>query len=412
MKLPRMEYVPNKDDTEMVSKVISFDEVVKTSIETFRNTFGTDPDIAACAPGRVNLIGEHVDYNDGYVLPMALPMVTVIVGKKNSTASSCDVQTCFEGIQEQTRAQFDSANIARGVPKWLNYVKGVMFNFGRPVPGFNAVINSNVPVGGGLSSSAALEVATITFLEQLTGQKIAKSSDKALICQKAEHTFANMPCGIMDQLISVCGQRNRALLIDCRSLSTTQIPFEAAGLAVLICNSSVKHELSSSEYPARRKQCQEALQLMGLESYRDATERNLDALKDADEVLMRRARHVITEIKRTVAAADALKANDFQKMGKLMTESHKSLRDDFEVSCHELDILVEATLGAPGVLGTRMTGGGFGGCTVTLLLKESIEDAVKEIDTIYSRKVGGKYRARFYLAEPADGARLINLDHY
>ncbi|XP_055634467.1 galactokinase-like isoform X2 [Toxorhynchites rutilus septentrionalis] len=400
------------DDTKMVSKVVSFDEVVKTSIETFRNTFGSDPDVAACAPGRVNLIGEHVDYNDGFVLPMALPMVTVIVGKKNGTPSNCDVLTCFEGTDEDKRAQFDSSSIAKGIPKWLNYIKGVMFHYGQTIPGFNAVVNSNVPVGGGLSSSAALEVATMTFLEQLTGKKIERSSDKALICMKAEHTFANMPCGIMDQLISVCGQRNRALLIDCRNLITQQIPFDAARLAVLICNSGVKHELSTTEYPARRKQCQQALELMGLKSYRDANERSLNALICADEVLLRRARHVITEIKRTAFAAEMLKANNFEQMGKLMTESHKSLRDDFEVSCHELDILVEAALGAPGVLGSRMTGGGFGGCTVTLLRKDSIEDAVKEIDTIYSRKVGGKYRARFFLAEPADGARIINLNNY
>lgn len=407
-----MEYFPNKDDTKMVSKVISFDEVVKTSIETFRNTFGSEPDIAACAPGRVNLIGEHVDYNDGFVLPMALPMVTVIVGKKNYTPSTCEILTCFKDGKEEKRAQFDSGNIARGSPKWLNYIKGVMFHFGQAIPGFNAVINSNVPVGGGLSSSAALEVATFTFLEQLTARKFEKPSDKALICQKAEHTFANMPCGIMDQLISVCGQRNRALLIDCRNLSTQQIPFEATGLAVLVCNSGVKHELSSSEYPVRRKQCQQSLQLMGLKSYRDATENDLDALTGADEVLLRRARHVITEIQRTTAAAEALKANDFEQMGKLMIESHKSLRDDFNVSCHELDILVEATLSAAGVLGTRMTGGGFGGCTVTLLRKDAIEAVVKHIDTIYSRKVGGKFRARFLLVEPAEGARIINLDQY
>lgn len=407
--------VQSKDPglTKMVSKVISFDEVVKTSIETFRNTFGCDPDIAACAPGRVNLIGEHVDYNDGFVLPMALPMVTVVVGKKNYTPSTCEVVTCVENIREQRQAKFDSSSLARGSPKWLNYVKGVMFHFGQSIPGFNAVIHTNVPIGGGLSSSAALEVATLTFLELLTARKFEKPGDKALICQKAEHTFANMPCGIMDQLISVCGQKDRALLIDCRNLSVAQIPFENADLAVLICNSSVKHELSSSEYPLRRKQCQQALQLMGMKSYRDATEKSLDALKGAaDEVLLKRARHVITEIRRTTAAADALRAGDFEQMGRLMAESHKSLRDDFEVSCHEVDILVEATLGAPGVLGTRMTGGGFGGCTVTLVRKESVEAAVKTIDTIYSRKVGGKYRARFFLAEPADGARVINMRSY
>uniref|UniRef100_A0A1Q3FNY3 Putative galactokinase n=1 Tax=Culex tarsalis TaxID=7177 RepID=A0A1Q3FNY3_CULTA len=396
----------------MVSKVISFDEVVKTSIETFRDTFGCDPDISACAPGRVNLIGEHVDYNDGFVLPMALPMVTVIVGKKNYTPSTCEVVTCVEGIPEQRKAQFDSSNLARGSPKWLNYVKGVMFHFGQSIPGFNAVIHTNVPIGGGLSSSAALEVATLTFLELLTARKFEKPGEKALICQKAEHTFANMPCGIMDQLISVAGQKDRALLIDCRNLSVQQIPFETTDLAVLICNSNVKHELSSSEYPLRRKQCKQALELMGLKSYREATEESLKALKEAEEVLLKRARHVITEIKRTTAAAEALKAGDFEQMGKLMVESHRSLQEDFEVSCHEVDILVEAALAAPGVLGSRMTGGGFGGCTVTLVQKESVEDAVKMIDTIYSRKVGGKYRARFFLAEPADGARVLNMREY
>ncbi|XP_050087515.1 galactokinase-like isoform X2 [Anopheles aquasalis] len=404
-----------EEGVEMLSRVISFDEVVKTSIETFRNTFGTDPDVAACAPGRVNLIGEHVDYNDGFVLPMALQMATVIVGRRNGTESCCNVVTCSDGIQEDAkRAQFDSSAIAKGSPKWLNYVKGVMFHYRQPVPGFDAVIHTNVPVGSGLSSSAALEVSTLTFLEQLTGQRAGSGSaaDGAKICQRAEHTFANVPCGIMDQLIAIGGRADHALLIDCRSLETEPIPFAASGLAVLICNSSVKHELSSSEYPVRRKQCQDALALMGLASYRDATLDHLKALENANEVLVRRARHVITEIQRTTEAANALKANDFVKMGQLMTESHRSLSEDFDVSCHELDLLVEATLAARGVLGTRMTGGGFGGCTVTLLERSALADVVKEVDTIYSRKTGGKYRARFYLAEASDGTRPIDLSKY
>ncbi|XP_052869513.1 galactokinase-like [Anopheles cruzii] len=355
------------DGIEMLSRVISLDEVVKTSIETFRNTFGAEPDLAACAPGRVNLIGEHVDYNDGFVLPMLL---------------------------------------------WLNYVKGVMFHLRQPVPGFDAVIHTNVPVGSGLSSSAALEVATLTFLEQLTGQQSASVAEAAKICQRAEHTFANVPCGIMDQLIALGGRAGHALLIDCRSLDTVPIPVEAPELAVLICNSSVKHELSSSEYPVRRKQCQDALKLMGLGSYRDANLDHLKALENANEVLVRRARHVITEIQRTTDAAEALKANDFVRVGQLMTESHRSLSEDFEVSCHQLDLLVEATLAARGVLGSRMTDGGFGGCTVTLLERGALADVVKEVDTIYSRKTGGKFRARFYLAQPGDGARTLDVSQY
>uniref|UniRef100_A0A182N4U4 GHMP kinase C-terminal domain-containing protein n=1 Tax=Anopheles dirus TaxID=7168 RepID=A0A182N4U4_9DIPT len=196
------------------------------------------------------------------------------------------------------------------------------------------------------------------------------------------------------------------------NLATEPIPFDAPGLAILICNSSVKHELSSSEYPVRRKQCQEALELMGLESYRDATLEHLKALENANEVLVRRARHVITEIQRTKEAAAALKAKDFVKMGTLMKESHKSLSEDFDVSCHELDLLVEATVSARGVLGSRMTGGGFGGCTVTLLERAALADVVKEMDTIYSRKTGGKFRARFYLAQPGVGARSLDLSEY
>lgn len=402
-----------EEDIEMLSRVISFDEVVKTSIETFRNTFGTDPDLATCAPGRVNLIGDHVDYNDGFVLPMALQFGTVIVGKRNGTESTCDVVTCSEGIQEGLkRAQFDSGSIAKGSPKWLNYVKGVMFHFRRPVPGFDAVIHTNVPVGSGLSSSAALEVATLTFLEQLTGQRAGSEADSAKLCQRAEHTFANVPCGIMDQLIAIGGRANHALLIDCRNLATEPIPFEAPDLAVLICNSSVKHELSSSEYPVRRKQCQEALELMGLDSYRDASLDHLKALQNASELLVRRARHVITEIQRTTEAAAALRANDFAKMGALMKESHRSLSEDFEVSCHEVDLLVEATLQAPGVIGSRITGGGFGGCTVTLVERQALADVVKHVDTIYSRKTGGKFRAKFYLAQPGNGARKLDLSEY
>uniref|UniRef100_U5EZ50 Putative galactitol metabolic process n=1 Tax=Corethrella appendiculata TaxID=1370023 RepID=U5EZ50_9DIPT len=396
----------------MVSRVISFDEIVKRSIQTYRDVYGSDPEFGCCAPGRVNLIGEHVDYNDGFVLPMALPMVTVIVGSISSSSSQCDIYTGCEGADDTNRVKFDVKNITKGTTKWINYVKGVIFNYGANVPGFNAVIMSNVPVGGGLSSSAALEVATLKFLELITKYTHEKLSDKALICQKAEHTFADMPCGIMDQLISVMGKERNALLINCQNLETSQIPFETNDLAVLICNSNVKHELSSSEYPTRRKQCNQALKLMGLKSYKDATLGDLEALENCDELLLRRARHVITEIKRTVEAASALKQGDFVKMGKLMTESHLSLRDDFQVSCYELDILVDAANNSSGVLGSRMTGGGFGGCTVILLYKNNINSTIKTMDAVYSSKTDGKNKANFYVCEPSEGARFINLCNF
>uniref|UniRef100_A0A1L8E1T3 Putative galactokinase n=1 Tax=Nyssomyia neivai TaxID=330878 RepID=A0A1L8E1T3_9DIPT len=386
----------------MVTVVDSFENLLETARDVYRRQFKGTPDIFACAPGRVNLIGEHIDYNDGFVLPMALPMVTLIVGSRNGTNSQVNLVTCCEGVDEPRRCTFDSNHVTRGPPHWASYVKGVCHHFPHPIPGFNAVIVSNVPVGGGLSSSAALEVATITFLEGLTGDKIESDATKALICQKAEHTFAAMPCGIMDQLISVMGQENHALLIDCKSVTAQQIPLMNDELVLLICNSNVKHELSSSEYPTRRKQCTEALAAMGLTSYRDATVECLNAIKDP--VQLKRARHVITEIQRTQEAASALSKKDFATMGRLMVASHQSLSKDFEVSCRELDLLVDAAMACVGVLGSRMTGGGFGGCTVTLAKKSHVQEVIDRIAEAYCA-FGGT--PTFYLATPSAGARLL-----
>lgn len=221
----------------MVTVVASFENLLDTAQDVFQRQFKTSPDVIACAPGRVNLIGEHIDYNDGFVLPMvstsrifeadlhefiindplkALPMVTLIIGARNTTNSQVNLVTCCEGVDEPRRCSFDSTNVSKGTPQWANYVKGVCHHFPHKIPGFNAVIVTNVPVGGGLSSSAALEVATITFLEGITGHRVASGAGKAIICQQAEHTFAGMPCGIMDQLISVMGREKHALLIDCQ----------------------------------------------------------------------------------------------------------------------------------------------------------------------------------------------------
>ncbi|XP_075156497.1 galactokinase-like isoform X2 [Haematobia irritans] len=400
----------------LTTKLPTFEEILETAKETFRQNFGHEPELACCAPGRVNLIGEHVDYNDGYVLPMALPMVTVFVGSQRP-GNEADIITCCASVDEPKRVEFSLTDLQRGQkPKWANYVKGVIHSFMasvgvQVVNGFNAVIVSNVPVGAGLSSSAAIEVATLTFLEHFTGHTVESDSKRALICQAAEHNFVGMPCGIMDQMISVAGQKDAALKLDCRSLETFQIPFVAGekDLVVLICNSDVRHELSDSEYPTRRKQCLEALKLMGLKSYRDATE----ALQNGkcDEVLLKRARHVITEIKRTEEAAAALERHDFVRMGELMTKSHMSLRDDFQVSCIELDVLVDAAINCSGVLGSRMTGGGFGGCTVTLLQRSAFDDVITTMREDFIKKfneaVGKNFE--FYICTPSQGARKVHL---
>ncbi|NXD16031.1 GALK1 Galactokinase, partial [Nothocercus nigrocapillus] len=358
-------------------------------------------------PGRVNLIGEHTDYNGGLVLPMALQLGTALVGSPTQDGV-ISILTTAEGADEPRLVQFPvptpGSPLSPGLPRWANYVKGVIQHYrAGPLPGFNAVIASDVPLGGGLSSSASLEVATYTFLQQLCPDD-GDLEAKALACQKAEHTFAGMPCGIMDQFISVMGKEGHALLIDCRSLETVLVPLSDASLAVLVTNSNVRHTLTGSEYPGRRRQCEEAAAALGKASLRDATMAELEAARDRlSEESYRRARHVIGEIARTARAAQALQARDYRAFGKLMVESHNSLRDDYEVSCPELDELVAAALEVDGVYGSRMTGGGFGGCTVTLLEAGAAERAQQHIEAKYSGT------ATFYITKPSDGAKVLPL---
>ncbi|XP_030064111.1 galactokinase [Microcaecilia unicolor] len=383
-------------------------ELLSTCRSIYRDAFGgSEPEIAVSAPGRVNLIGEHTDYNEGFVLPMALPLLTVMVGSPVEDGTISIVTTAKEADSPKRTdfaAPTEDHPLRPGEPRWANYVKGVIQHYrGGPVPGFNAVISSNVPLGGGLSSSASLEVATYTFLQQLCpddGDLVAK----ALACQKAEHTFASMPCGIMDQFISVLGKKGHALLIDCRSLEANLVPLTDPNLVVMITNSNVRHTLTGSEYPTRRRQCEEAAKALGKVSLREASMEELDAAKALlTEEVYQRARHVIGEIGRTIQAAKALKAGDYKEFGRLMVESHNSLRDDYEVSCPELDELVAAATEVLGVYGSRMTGGGFGGCTVTLLEEGAVNRAIQHIKEKYSGT------PTFYITKPCDGAAVQQL---
>lgn len=377
----------------------------------FEKRFGVKPTVAAKAPGRVNLIGEHTDYNDGFVFPMALPMVTVIVGCPTASGT-CRVATLTENADEPRYTEFpaNKSELAPGKPKWCNYVKGVAAQMQGQFSSFDAVIVSSVPIGGGVSSSASLEVATHTFLEQIGGTGDDTSDvSKILRCQKAEHVYAGMPCGIMDQFISVKGKAGHALLIDCRSQEGKLVPMSDPSVVVLVTNSNVKHELTGSEYPTRRRQCEEAAKLFGVPSLRDASEANLEAKKgDMDAEMFKRVRHVITEIKRTDDAAKCLESGDYKSFGKMMVESHNSLRDDYEVSCKELDMLVEYAmeLESEGVFGSRMTGGGFGGCTVTLLKASCVDKVVSHMKAKYD--VGDRH-ATFYVCPPSDGASIVKL---
>lgn len=315
------------------------------------------------APGRVNLIGEHTDYNDGFVLPMAIERgVRIAVTPRDDRIVSLRTTRDPRAVEIDLRQP-----LAPGRRDWARYPCGVIAGYvdrGFSVPGFAAEISADLPAGGGLSSSAALEVATATAIETLCGQALLPE-EKALLCQRAEHVFASVPCGIMDQFAVTCGRPGHALLLDCRSREIRQVP--CGDVAVLVADSGVKHTLADGEYATRRSQCAAAAAALGVASLRDVAGDGWSArVSTLPDVLRRRATHVLSENTRVHAFTAALEAHDWTKAGRVMGESHESLQHDFEVSCRELDLLVEAAAGVPGIFGCRMTGGGFGGCVVAL----------------------------------------------
>lgn len=408
-------------------------DLLSVAVARYEKEFASKPSTATFAPGRVNLIGEHTDYNDGFVLPFALPFRTVVVGSIVSGGEASRVVSCnIDGPDSSCIFKVDR-HLSKGSPSWANYVKGTIKQYMDDLPSgfaFNAVVISDVPIGSGLSSSASLEVGIATFIEKLANITNVSTVDKALRCQKAEHTFADTPCGIMDQFISANGKEGSLLLLDCRTNTFELVSFGKGKNApvIVVCNSNVKHELSGSEYPDRVKQCKEAVNALkgehpGVQALRDATMEQLMALQSksrADSmdsengssdggkkaggkhiskrklkqqrakakanggscalsaVAFMRARHCIGEDQRTLDAVKAMGTEDWASLGKLMTASHRSLQHDYEVSCSELDFLVDSALTVPGVLGSRMTGGGFGGCTVTLCKDQATAEMLME----------------------------------
>ena len=389
---------------------MSLSDLAKHTADQFEQAYGRPPRWIAAAPGRVNLIGEHTDYNDGFVFPMAIERYTFVAADRPRTNTG-NIHLC--STHGDDPAVLDSTRPLAPFPKgnWANYPAGVIAGFiahGSNPGGFDALVHSTVPLGGGLSSSAALEVATATLLEIITGRKL-DPVEKALLCQKAEHDYAGMPCGIMDQFISVMGKENQVLLLDCRSRQPQLVPLSDPSVAVLIINTNVKHELTGSEYPTRRKQCETAARALGVPSLRDATADGLEqAQNKMDEVVFRRARHVIGEIERTLHAAEGVRASNWPTVGQLMYASHRSLRDDYEVSCKELDAIVEIgeSIGLKGgMIGCRMTGGGFGGCAVALVKTDAVEAIRNEIAAAYKQKTG--IEATMFVSRPAAGATVI-----
>lgn len=397
---------PASDDFETPSLSAQID-AVRTR---FAELYGSEPQWIAAAPGRVNLIGEHTDYNGGFVFPLAIERYTVVAGARPRTTTSGESVRVHSTLLDET-VEFTLSQLERDRRDWTSYVRGVFSGFmdrGMPPGRLDLLVDSKVPLGGGLSSSAALEVATATLLEAVTGRTL-DAVDKARLCQKAEHEYAGMPCGIMDQFSSALGAEGRLLLIDCRTETAELVPLDDPSVAVLIINSNVKHELTGSEYADRRSQCEEAARILGVETLRDVTSARLQSQRGAlSDLLYCRARHVVGEIERTFQAADALREGDWPRVGELMYASHASLRDDYEVSCPELDALVELAqqVGASGgVIGARMTGGGFGGCIVALVRSGREREIAARIGEGYLRRTG--HEASPFVTRPARGAHIV-----
>ncbi|MGH6922713.1 MAG: galactokinase, partial [Propylenella sp.] len=356
------------------------------------------------APGRVNLIGEHTDYNGGFVLPAALELSTVaaIAPRRDRTLR---VRSLLMG--ETISFDLDERQATRR-NDWSDYVRcvaTVLEDAGHRLAGADLMIDSDVPVGAGLSSSAAIEVATGYALLSNSGLKIDLTR-LALACQRAENEFVGMRCGIMDQFIACHGAAGHALLIDCRSLDRRLVPIDPS-VRLVVCNTMVRHTHAGGEYNLRRRDCEEGVArlskaLPGITALRDVTPEELEAHADLlTPVIYRRCRHVVSENDRTVRAADALEAGDLALFGRLMNESHVSMRDDFEISCREVDAMVELNAAAAGVHGARMTGGGFGGCTISLVEADAVESFREKVAEGYRAATG--LEAQIFTCSPGAG---------
>jgi galactokinase len=379
--------------------------------QSFLQRYGRAPRLFS-APGRVNLIGEHTDYNDGFVLPVAINRETMVAV---SARDDRRVRAFSLNLNEAVEFDLDHPG-ARRRGLWLDYLEGVaqaLDGDGTRLRGADLMISSDVPVGAGLSSSAALEIACGLALACVSGHDIDRVT-LALAGQRAEHEYVGTNCGIMDQFVAALGQKGHALLIDCRFLKATPVPLDTTSVSVVICDSQVEHELSSSEYNVRRSECERGVEMLkevlpGIRALRDVSvgdfERHGAALP---EPIRQRCRHVVTENERTLLAAEALRGGHLEELGCLMGLSHKSLRDDYEVSCAELDLLVEIAGNFKDCLGARMTGGGFGGSTVNLVRSGALEEFTELILGEYPRTTN--INPQLYVTDAGDGAKEVISD--
>lgn len=383
-------------------------------LERFQELFGAEGDIRSYfSPGRVNLIGEHTDYNGGHVFPCALTIGTYGAARKRE-----DRKIRFYSENFSKMGVFETSLddlVYHEEANWTNYPKGVVWAFkekGYEAPtGFDMVMYGNIPNGSGLSSSASVELLMGVILVDLYGFEGLSMIDLALLGQYAENRFNGMNCGIMDQFAIAMGKENKAIFLDTGDLSYEYAPIEMKGAKIVIAASNKKRKLTDSKYNERRAECEEALadiqKQMDIKALGELTEEQFEQVQDAiqNPVCRKRAKHAVYENQRTIKAVAALKAGDLETFGKLMNASHVSLRDDYEVTGKELDTLVEAAWKQEGVIGSRMTGAGFGGCTVSIVKEEAIDGFIKNVGEIYEKEIG--YAADFYVVEIGDGSRRI-----
>ncbi|MGZ4788987.1 MAG: galactokinase [Terriglobales bacterium] len=373
----------------------------------FHDLFNKTPRLYR-APGRVNLIGEHTDYNDGFVMPAAIDLYCCI-----AIAPRADRQLVLHSTQFSQSTSVDLGNPGlQRTGQWTDYIVGTAIALGRSgcaIGGADIMVHGEIPFGSGLSSSAAIEVAAGFALLDLAGQSIDRTK-LAISCQRAENDFVGARCGIMDQFISANGHAGHALLLDCRSLQSEPLPIPQA-VRLVVCNTGVKHSIAGGEYGERRAQCEEAVRRLssavpGIRALRDVTPDQLETHKGLlPDVIYRRCRHVVTEDERVQQAAAALTSGDLHAFGRLMAESHRSLRDDYEVSCRELDLMVELAMAQPGIVGARMTGGGFGGCTANLVRAESADRFATAVGKEYEKQTG--IHPEVYVFSAADGVHRM-----
>ncbi len=377
--------------------------------QRFAEVFGGEPTAVVRAPGRVNLIGEHTDYNDGYVLPVAIDRSILIAATLRE-----DRQVIIHALDFGESVVFSLDDIERDQAQaWSNYQRGVAYFLeerGIRLPGLNVVVAGDIPIGSGLSSSAAIEVSLAYTWQVLAGFELSRVQ-LALLCQRAESEFVGMNCGIMDQFVSALGQREHALLIDCRSLHHEPVPLPT-GAAIIVADTMKRRGLVDSEYNTRRWECEEGVRILQrylprVQALRDiSTDQFVEYKGQLPENVRKRCRHIVYENERVLKSVAALRAGDLTAFGHLMNESHASLRDDYEVSCAELDIMAEAAWKVGGVYGSRMTGAGFGGCTVSLVAEGAIEDFRGQVAADYEEVTG--IVPQIYVCRAEDGVAEVS----